>query len=75
MMFTAAASMFTVAAARCKLYAYNDATHVGSELHAQIRAGPHGHVGAKGPRNAKSAALMVAKHGIWAATGALTEWR
>ena len=75
MMFTAAASMFTVATARCKLYAYSDATHVGSELHAQIRAGQHGCVGAKGPRNAKSAALMVAKHGIWAVTGALTEWR
>ena len=61
--------MFTVATAWCKLYAYNDATHVGSELHAQIRAGPHGHVGAKGPRNAKSAALTVAKHGIWVVTG------
>ena len=60
MMFTAMLTVFTVAAARCKLYAYNDATHVGSELHAEMRAGQHGHVGAKGPRNAKSAALTVA---------------
>ena len=29
---------FTVATARCKLNAYNDATHEGSELRGQIRA-------------------------------------
>ena len=75
MMLTVMLTVFTVATARCKLYAYNDATHVGSELHSQIRAGQHGCVRAKGPRNAKSAALMVGKHGIWAVTGALAEWR
>ena len=75
MVFTAMLTVFTVATARCKLYAYNDATLVESELYAQTRAGQHGRMGAKGPRNAKSAALMVAKHGIWAVTGALTEWR
>ena len=75
MMFTAVLTVFTVATARCQLYAYNDATLVGSELHAQTRAGQHGRVGAKRPRNAMSAALMVTEYGIWAVTGALTEWR
>ena len=33
-----ALTVFTVATARCKLNAYNDATHEGSELRGQIRA-------------------------------------
>jgi hypothetical protein len=38
MVFTAMLTVFTVATARCKLNAYNDATHEGSELRGQIRA-------------------------------------
>ena len=49
---------------RCQLYAYSDATLVGSELHAQTRAGQYGRVGVKRPRNGEAMALTVTKRSI-----------
>ena len=61
MVFTAMSTVFTVATARCKLNAYNDATLVGSELLAQIRAGQYGLVGVTRPRNGEAMVLTVTK--------------
>ena len=67
--------MFTVVTAGCESYAANDATLAGSELDVQSRVGQHGCVGVEGPRNGSAVAFMVAKHGFWAVTGVLAEWR
>ena len=47
----------------------------GSELYVQSRVVQHGCVGVEGPRNGSAVALTVAKHGFWAVTGVLAEWR